>query len=584
MGELTQAKFLVETQQEHEERRAQHRSALTSEKVLEQLLSRARASRAERLGATASFSPLEESPFPSFSGSAGASAGAQPGARLASSSRSPSPCGSLSPQDDDSPLSPAFPTFTLETDDAFTSAVWGRSEERAGKKAVSSVDRGFALSFGASATVGRRQAMEDTMQTVPCFLDGSSAYFAMFDGHNGSDLAHFARLQMHPMLAQTLAAFSSDVSALPKASLQRALVDVFHQMDRAYERRSPSAGDGSTALVLLVRWAEDRSGLNRRRRQRDVPSEAGGEAGARRNRVELFLAHAGDTRAVLGRVVAPRWGEEGKEEAARARRTKVKADRLTQDHKPNREDERMRIERHGGTVVDLGCPRVMVGSINMALAVSRCLGDFALKRFSEHIILATPDVSSRVFTVAKGCGELVPAQDAFVVIASDGLWDVLTDEEAAKLVQRRIDSYFSRREKSGEGGDLGKKSEKDRGRATGAASGTNAKAEKHGRDGWYDEGEEERQSEDEGTWWERGRKRKGVDSEQTQRDQKTGIAGETEQDVEAEDAGAFEDYVPKAVLETAANDLIRLALARMSQDNISVLIVHFAWRRRPKTI
>ncbi|KEP63955.1 UNVERIFIED_CONTAM: protein phosphatase 2C domain-containing protein [Hammondia hammondi] len=569
MGELTQAKFLVETQQEQEERSAQPKDSVESEKLLEHILSRARNSRAQRLGVAASFSSVEEASFPSFS-SSGDGAGDIQRARLASSSsRSPSREGSLSPRVDDSALA-SLPTFSPSaSDELFSQApVWGTGGERTGKKAANAVDRGFALSFGASATVGRRQAMEDATQTVPCFLDGTSAYFAMFDGHNGSELAHFARSQLHSMLAQTLAASSQDVSALSKAAIERSLTDVFHQIDRAYERRNKGAADGATALVLFVRWVEDRSGLNRRRPPRET--QAGGDKdGVRRNRVQIFLAHAGDTRAVLGKVV-PRWSEasgtEREAEEARGRRTKVKADRLTEDHKPSRNDERVRIERHGGTVVDLGCPRVMVGSVNMALAVSRCLGDFALKRFSEHIVLSTPDVSSR---------ELVPGRDAFVVIASDGLWDVLTDEEAAKLVQRRIDSFFHSSAKRGERGERGEELSPANARETGAEKTDRG----DGLDGWFDPGEEARQSPDEGdSWWERGRQRKSKAQRDGEREARR--TEPSEQDVETEDAEAFEDYVPKAVLEAAANDLIRVALARMSQDNISVLIVHFGWKRR----
>ncbi|KAF4640210.1 protein phosphatase 2C domain-containing protein [Toxoplasma gondii] len=565
MGELTQEKFLVETQQEQEERSAQLKDSVESEKLLEHILSRARNSRAQRLGVAASFSSVEESSFPSFS-SSGDGAGDIHGAQLASSSsRSPSREGSLSPRVDDSALA-SFPAFSPSTSDELFSqaAVWGAGGERTGKKAANAVDRGFALSFGASATVGRRQAMEDATQTVPCFLDGTSAYFAMFDGHNGSELAHFARSQLHAMLAQTLAASSLDVSALSKAAIERSLTDVFHQIDRAYERRNRGASDGATALVLLIRWVEDRSGLNRRRPPREM--QPGGEDCMRRNRVQIFLAHAGDTRAVLGKVL-PRWSEAGgterEAEEARGRRTKVKADRLTQDHKPSRDDERLRIERHGGTVVDLGCPRVMVGSVNMALAVSRCLGDFALKRFSEHIVLSTPDVSSR---------ELVPGRDAFVVIASDGLWDVLTDEEAAKLVQRRIDNFFQRSAKRGERGE-------ELSPANARETGTEKTKRGGDLDGWFDPGEEARESQDEGdSWWERGRQRKSKAQRDGEREARR--TEPSEQDVEAEDAEAFEDYVPKAVLEAAANDLIRVALARMSQDNISVLIVHFGWKRR----
>lgn len=49
---------------------------------------------------------------------------------------------------------------------------------------------------------------------------------------------------------------------------------------------------------------------------------------------------------------------------------------LTRDHKPNRDDERSRVEAAGGFVLTLnGVPRV-----NGQLAVSRAIGDLSFKR------------------------------------------------------------------------------------------------------------------------------------------------------------------------------------------------------------
>lgn len=49
---------------------------------------------------------------------------------------------------------------------------------------------------------------------------------------------------------------------------------------------------------------------------------------------------------------------------------------LTRDHRPDREDEKLRVEAAGGFIVDYGgLPRV-----NGQLAVSRSIGDLALKK------------------------------------------------------------------------------------------------------------------------------------------------------------------------------------------------------------
>lgn len=51
------------------------------------------------------------------------------------------------------------------------------------------------------------------------------------------------------------------------------------------------------------------------------------------------------------------------------------ASELTEDHHPDRDDERARIQAAGGSIIGLGVPRV-----NGVLAVSRSIGDVYLKR------------------------------------------------------------------------------------------------------------------------------------------------------------------------------------------------------------
>ena len=68
---------------------------------------------------------------------------------------------------------------------------------------------------------------------------------------------------------------------------------------------------------------------------------------------------------------------------------------LSEDHKPNRIDERQRIESAGGVVVWAGTWRV--GGV---LAVSRAFGDRLLKRY----VVAMPDITEQV----RAASQLVP--------------------------------------------------------------------------------------------------------------------------------------------------------------------------------
>eukprot|EP01018_Ginkgo_biloba_P019533 Gb_23929 [translate_table: standard] len=89
---------------------------------------------------------------------------------------------------------------------------------------------------------------------------------------------------------------------------------------------------------------------------------------------------------------------------------------LSEDHKPNRSDERQRIEQAGGNVMWAGTWRV--GGV---LAVSRAFGNRLLKRF----VVAEPEIQE----------EIIKDDVEFLVIASDGLWDVISNEDAVSLVK-----------------------------------------------------------------------------------------------------------------------------------------------------
>jgi len=111
---------------------------------------------------------------------------------------------------------------------------------------------------------------------------------------------------------------------------------------------------------------------------------------------DLWVANIGDSRAVVC--------ERGS------------ANQITVDHEPH--SERRRIEKQGGFVTTLpgDVPRV-----NGQLAVARAFGDQSLK---AHLS-SEPDVRH------------VPIDSSieFVILASDGLWKVLKNQEAVGLVR-----------------------------------------------------------------------------------------------------------------------------------------------------
>jgi len=121
----------------------------------------------------------------------------------------------------------------------------------------------------------------------------------------------------------------------------------------------------------------------------------------------IIAANAGDSRALLSRA--------------------GKAVALSWDHKPQSEIESSRIKNAGGFVSENG-------RVNGNLNLSRSIGDLkykvdkSLKR-EEQIITAEPDIHIE---------KLDPKNDEFLILACDGIWDVLTRQECVDEVRKRI--------------------------------------------------------------------------------------------------------------------------------------------------
>ncbi len=98
---------------------------------------------------------------------------------------------------------------------------------------------------------------------------------------------------------------------------------------------------------------------------------------------------------------------------------------LSYDHKPNNELEAKRIIAAGGWVE--------YNRVNGNLALSRALGDFVFKKnenkgAEEQIVTAYPDVDIKELT----------SDHEFVLLACDGIWDVLSNDEVLEFVRTRI--------------------------------------------------------------------------------------------------------------------------------------------------
>ena len=149
----------------------------------------------------------------------------------------------------------------------------------------------------------------------------------------------------------------------------------------------------------------------------------------------MYIANVGDSTVVLGKA-NPNYGEPGEPEMV--------AEVITRDHKPEDKKEKRRIEALGGNVLmsNKGVMRVVwerkrpvttsktgekyqVDKIPF-LSVARSLGDlWSVTKNNEYLVSPIPDVYVHYFDLTK---------DKFVVLASDGLWNMLKPQEVVESV------------------------------------------------------------------------------------------------------------------------------------------------------
>ncbi|GJW22792.1 probable protein phosphatase 2C 34 [Tanacetum coccineum] len=128
----------------------------------------------------------------------------------------------------------------------------------------------------------------------------------------------------------------------------------------------------------------------------------------------LVLANVGDSRAVLGTT-----SNDGN----------LVAVQLTVDFKPNLPQESERIYKSGGCVCESedepGVSRIRASNDETeegpGLALSRAFGDYFAK---DSGLISEPDVIQRTITT----------HDRFVILATDGVWDVVSNEKAVEIV------------------------------------------------------------------------------------------------------------------------------------------------------
>jgi serine/threonine protein phosphatase PrpC len=253
------------------------------------------------------------------------------------------------------------------------------------------------IRFAVSGMQGWRPEMEDTHIAHLDICDLKDfAIFGVFDGHGGSFTSlyvqkHFMevlRRQEHFQLYASLPAQSLRDHAIGLELLQSAMLRTFLELDEDMIKNNGRLiigedgshkveKSGATACTIVV-----------------TPKH-------------IMCVNAGDSRAIY--------------------RTGGYTVQLSFDHKPQADEERNRIEAAGGYV--------SMKRVDGDLAVSRGLGDFHYKSVAE----LPPDLQKVTCIPDFVLVDRNSHHDEFILLACDGIWDVLSCRQCGFLIQTIFD-------------------------------------------------------------------------------------------------------------------------------------------------
>ncbi|XP_042435435.1 probable protein phosphatase 2C 78 [Zingiber officinale] len=244
------------------------------------------------------------------------------------------------------------------------------------------------------AVVQANNSLEDQGQVL---TSPSATFVGVYDGHGGPEASRFVSNRLFPHLDR----FASEQGGVSAEVIKKAFdateEEFTHLVKRSWPSRPQIASVGSCCLVGAIT----------------------GDT--------LFVANLGDSRAVLGRRV-------------RSRKAVV-AERLSTDHNVAVEEVRKELAELHPDDKQIVVHTRGVWRIKGIIQVSRSIGDIYLKKpgfsrdplfqqFVAPLPLKRPVITSEPSIQIR---KLTP-HDLFLIFASDGLWEQLSDETAVDIV------------------------------------------------------------------------------------------------------------------------------------------------------
>lgn len=258
------------------------------------------------------------------------------------------------------------------------------------------------------AVVQANSMLEDQGQV---FTSPSATYVGVYDGHGGPEASRFITRHLFPFLHK----FTTEQGGLSAEVIKKAFdateEEFLHLVKRSWSARPQIASVGSCCLVGAI--------------AKDV----------------LYVANLGDSRAVLGRRVSEN-----------RKNMLVVAERLSVDHNVGVEEVRKEVEALHPDDSHIVVFSRGVWRIKGIIQVSRSIGDVYLKKpeFSRdhgfhHFRLPIPLKRAVMTAEPSILIRKLKSNDLFLIFASDGLWEQLSDEAAVEIVSQNPRSGIAKR-------------------------------------------------------------------------------------------------------------------------------------------
>ena len=236
-------------------------------------------------------------------------------------------------------------------------------------------------SFREDQNIDSEVIMEDKSKSIENFNnDKNQMIFEIFDGHGGDEISTYLQNNLAQIYKQNL--------LLNKGNIILSLKNAFHDADDEMRNQLNIEGLGSTGTLVHIKWESE-------------------------NELIVYSANVGDSRVSL---ISPEH-----------------IIRLSYDHRTTDKKERKRILDSGLEIID--------DRINGTLMLTRIFGNYEYK--------GNPETEEEEESNNKGliCEPFISKinidleiENQFLILASDGIWDTISEEEIQHIIQNHNDT------------------------------------------------------------------------------------------------------------------------------------------------